>query len=406
MERGFDAQLLLPPSEALQNYFAAVTLAAPLLERVAIDDAFGRVLAMPVEADGDYPNAPRSAMDGFAVLAASTPGTLRLVGETHIAFVPERAIAAGEALRIPTGGVLPHGADAVVPIESVRCEGDRVSIGEPLSPGDAVTPRGADMRKDEALLETGRRIGAPEMGLLAALGIVDVPVYRRPIVAVLSSGDELVAPSRQPGAGEVRDSNRYALAGSLRALGAQPRHYPIVRDREGELEAALAQALSECDAAVISGGSSVGERDLTPAAIAALGAPGVVVHGLRVRPGKPTLLAAIGEKPILGLPGNPLSALVMLEAVAAPIIAALTGAAPPRVEVEARLAEPLRGRAGWTWYVPVRISGEAAYPLPMRSFSSSLAARASGYVCVDEEHSEYAAGASVRVRRFFAGGYS
>jgi molybdenum cofactor synthesis domain-containing protein len=389
IKRGFDAQLLLPPSEALRSYFAVVTLPAPRPERVSIDDAFGRILAMPVEADDDHPNAPRSAMDGFAVLAASTPGTLR----------------AGEARRIATGGVLPRGADAVVPIESAIVENDLVRIDEGVPAGNAVTPRGADMRKGECVLETGRRIGAPEMGLLAAVGVVDVPVYRRPVVAVLSSGDELIAPTQRPRAGEIRDSNRYALAGSLRALGAQPRHYPIVRDREGALEAVLAQALAECDAAVVSGGSSVGERDFTPAALAALGAPGVVVHGLRVRPGKPTLLAAVGEKPIIGLPGNPLSALVMLEAVAAPILAKLTGGAPPYVDVDATLAQALHGRAGWTWYVPVRIADDGAHPLPMHSFSSSLAARASGYVCVGEEEREYPAGASIRVRRFLAGGF-
>ncbi|HEY9086412.1 MAG TPA: molybdopterin molybdotransferase MoeA [Candidatus Tyrphobacter sp.] len=405
MNKAFDAQLLLPPSEALERYFAAVTLAPPRLERVAIDDAFGRILGQPVEADGDYPNAPRSAMDGFAVRAASTPGTLRLAGGTPIASTPECDIEAGGAMRVPTGGVLPRGADAVVPIESARCERDLVRVDERVAAGDSVTPRGADMRAGESVLEKGRRIGAPEMGLLAALGIVDVPVYRRPVVAVLSSGDELIVPSQRPRAGEVRDSNRYALAGSLRALGAQPRHYPIVRDREGALEAALAQALDECDAAIVSGGSSVGDRDLTPAAVTALGTPGVVVHGLRVRPGKPTLLAALGEKPVLGLPGNPLSALVMLEAVAAPILAALVGAAPPSVEFDARLAEALHGRPGWTWYVPVRIAQGAAHPLPMRSFSSSLAARASGYVRVGDERHEYPAGASVRVRRFFAGGF-
>lgn len=395
---------MLAPHEALERYFAAVTLPAPAVECVAIDDAFGRVVGARIVADDAYPSAARATMDGFAVHAASTPGALRLAGEIRIGTVPSHAIAAGETMRIPTGGVLPPGADAVVPVEAALLHDGFVRVKERVAPGDAVTPPGSDMRAGEVILEPGRRIGSPELGVLAALGIVDVPVYRRPTVAVISSGDELVAPSQRPAPGEIRDSNRYALAGSLRALGAQVRQYPTVRDSPDALHAALARALDECDVAIVSGGSSVGERDHTPNAIASLGAPGVIVHGLRVRPGKPTLLAAAKAKPIVGLPGNSASALIVLEAIAAPILAALVGAPPPYAEIEARLAAPLRGREGWTWYVPVRVIDGVGHPLPMHSFATSLAARASGYVRVGESEREYPGGASVRVRRFFTGG--
>jgi len=404
MTKGFDAKRLLPPREALERYFALVALEPCGVECVALESARGRVLARRIEADDDYPTAARSAMDGFAIRSRSTPGAQRVVGDVRIGAQPQRGIANGEAMKISTGAMLPEGADAVVPVESVREKGGEVHVEERIAPGDAVVARGADMRAGEALLEPGRRIGGPELALLAALGVVDVPVYRRPVVAVISSGDELVAPSLRPGAGEVRDANRYAIAASLEALGVQPRQYPIVRDDEGLLEAALREALDACDGVVVSGGSSVGEHDLTPRATASLGSPGVVVHGLRVRPGKPTMLAAVEKKPIVGLPGNPLSALMMLEAVAASIFAALAGAPPPYREVDAELASALEAPAGWTWYVPVARDGDVVRPLALRSFAVSLAARASGYVVAGEKQSAFRAGERVRMRHFLCGG--
>jgi len=404
MTRSFDAKHLLPPNEALERYFARVALAAPATERVALDAARQRILARTIAADDDYPNSPRSAMDGFAVVAASTPGSLRLAGEVRIGAQPARALASGEAMRVPTGGALPDGADAVVPLEDAHVDGDEVRVRERVTAGDAVVARGSDMRAGETPLDAGRCIGSPELAVLATLGFAEISVYRRPVVAVISSGDEIVAPETRPLGARVRDSNRYALAASLEALGARVHHVPVVPDAAGALEAALCAALERCDAAVVTGGSSVGVRDLTPGAIASLGEPGVVVHGLRVRPGKPTLLAAIGTKPVVGLPGNPLSALVMLEAVAAPIVAALTGASISYDETDATLAQALRAPEGWTWYVPVALDGRVATPLPLHSFATSVAARASGYVVVDGDRAAYEIGDPVRVRRFLCGG--
>lgn len=190
-------------------------------------------------------------------------------------------------------------------------------------------------------------------------------------------------------------------------MGAQPRHYPTVRDEAGAFETAIATALLECDAVVVTGGSSVGERDRLPRAVSNVATPGVVVHGLRLRPGKPTLLGADGGKPILGLPGNPASALMMLEAVCAPIVAALCGARIRASTLTARLGEPARSRPGWTWYVPVALEDDAggplAHPLPLRSFSVSLLARADGYVVMDERDDEWPAGRLVTVHRFLGG---
>ncbi len=343
-------------------------------------------------------------MDGFAVHAASTPGSLRIAGEISIEIVPSRALAVSEAMRIPTGGILPEGADAVVPVESADRDGDFIRVGVAVAAGDSVIARGADMRAGEIVLEPGRRIGSPELAVLATLGVADVRVYRQPIVGIVSCGNELVPVAERPLPGQVRDSNPYAITGSLIALGARPRRYPVVRDREGELGAMLARVLDECDAAIISGGSSVGDRDFTRRTVESLGPPGVVVHGLRIRPGKPALLGARGSKPVIGLPGNPASAFLVLEAVAAPIVAALTGSPAPVEELQVQLGSAVRGREDWTWFVPLAMRDGLAHPLAIHSFATSLAARAAGYLCIGPRCTHYAAGETVGLRRFLSGG--
>jgi molybdopterin molybdotransferase len=311
------------------------------------------------------------------------------------------------AMPIPTGGLLPPGANAVVPIEDATVDGSRLRVQTSIEIGANVAECGADMRLGDALLKPGRRIRAGEVGVLATLGVTDVLVYRRPTIAVLSSGDEIVEPQTRPRPGEIRDSNRYAIAASLRAMGALPRHYPTLRDEADTFESGLARALAQCDGVVVTGGSSVGERDRLPQAVAQIATPGVIVHGLRVKPGKPTLFGADGRKPILGLPGNPTSALFMLEAVAAPIVAALTGAPLKPPTLQARLERPATSRAGWTWYVPVSLRHDGgvplAHPLALRSFSVSLAARADGYIIMDEGDEEWPAGTLVTVHRFLGG---
>ncbi len=394
----------MSPADAVATFFESVSLLEPQIEFVALDFADGRILAQPVAADRDYPDAPRSAMDGFAVRSADLPGTLKIAGDIAMGAAWNGSFAAGTALRIPTGGIVPAGADAVVPIEDVTERGETM-VAPAVEPGENVTPRASDMRAGEIVLSPGRRIRGPQLGVLATLGVTAVPVYRRPILAVLSSGDELVPPQAEPKPGQIRDSNRYAIAGTLSAMGAQVVQLPTVGDEPGALEAALREALPVSDAIFLTGGSSVGERDQTPGAIATLGKPGVVVHGLRVKPGKPTVLAAVEGKPIVGLPGNPTSALMILEAVAAPVVAALTGATNySPLELDAVLDAPARSRLGWTWYVPVSLRNEGttfvAHPLPLRSSMVSLTARADGYLEIGPDKEELAAGSPVRVRLF------
>ncbi len=407
--RGFDVARLLAPEQALVAYFGAAALAPPVRETVALEDAFGRVLAADAVAERDYPEHARSTMDGYAIASTDGRERRRVTSEILMGATPSRPLQAGEAHRIPTGGALPEGADAVVPQEDVAADGDWVLAREVLLPGTNVTQPADDVRAGETVLAAGRRIGAPELGVLATLGYARVDVFKRPRIAVVSTGDELVAPAQDPRPGQVRDSNRYAIAGALAAMGALPVHFPRSADTLPALRAAAGTALAQCDALVLTGGSSVGVRDLVPRVVAELGEPGVVVHGLRVKPGKPTLLGATGGQAVIGLPGNPTSSLMILEAVARPIVLALTGEGPSAPAPLAAVATlPFSGRAGWTWYVPARLSMRAgalhAEPLLLRSAHTSLLARAGGYVILDENCARIAAGSTVYVHRFSAGG--
>jgi molybdopterin molybdotransferase len=397
---GFATESLLAPADALAAYFARVRSETPATERVARDDARGRVLASDISADQDYPAAMRSSMDGYAIASEWSPGEFSVVGDVRMGESGSPLLERRQTVRIPTGGVLPAGADAVVPIEDVRSEGDRIFVDQPIAAAEYVVARGADMRAGAPVLPAGTALHGAQIGLLASLGIERVDVYRRPVVGIVSNGDEIVPPSERPRAGQVRDSNRYAIAATLQAMGSQPKHYPTVGDAPGELARTFREILAECDAVVASGGSSVGAHDRLPEAVAQFD-PGIIVHGLKIKPGKPALFGAAGSKPILGLPGNPVSALMVLEAVAAPIFVRLAGA-PFRPAIERlRLAGPLRGRPGWTWFVPVAINDSQAWPLELHSFSVSLAARAAGYVVVLPDAAGLSAGDEVAVHRFW-----
>ncbi len=364
----FDPERLYEPRDAVAAYFAAVSLPAPAIETVGLDAAAGRILARDAVADAKYPADPRSTMDGFAVVAADGTVVRRIVGEVRMGHAPPGPVGPAEAMRIPTGGVVPDGADAVIPIEDV----DEIAYGgepnaaieprEAVTSGENVTAAGEDMLPGDLVLTAGLRIGAPELSVLATLGITHVPVFRKPRVAIISTGDELVDASEKPGRGQVRDSNRWAIAGALAALGCEPVQRPVAGDTFEALEAALREGLAAADAVVLTGGSSVGVRDLTPQVIEALAgsttppSPGVVVHGLKIKPGKPTVFAMVGGKPVIGLPGNPTSSLMVLEAIVAPVFSALAGeTVVPAATITAVTSERFAGRPGWTWYIPVEL---------------------------------------------------
>jgi molybdopterin molybdotransferase len=407
---GFDHARLLSVAEALAAFFERAPLAQPAVEDVTLEAAAGRVLARDAVAREDIPRHRRSFMDGYAVASSAGTAPRPVAAEVLMGSAPPGPIEAHQAMRVPTGGAIPDGADAVVPQEDcdVTSAGEIVPRELPAA-GDYISERGEDIAFGATVLRAGRRIGAPEVGVLATLGIVRIPVFERPRIGIVSTGDELIDPGEPLRDGCVRDSNRYAVAAALAALGAEPVHVPRAADRLEALRSAVREALDACDALVSSGGSSVGERDLVPQIVAELGAPGAIVHGLRVKPGKPTLLAAIGKKPVIGLPGNPASSLMILEAVVRPIVQALCGeTVRPAPRIAATAAKPFTGRKDWTWFVPARLFEKEgavyAEPFPIRSSQTSLLARASGYVTVDGALPRVEAGERVDVILFSCGG--
>jgi molybdopterin molybdotransferase len=340
----------------------------PRTEYLPTAAALGRVLAAPLVAPHDLPEFPRSTMDGYAVLAADTygaspglPAFLNVVGEAAMGQAATQTLGGGEAILVHTGGMIPPGADAVVMIEQTqRVSANHIEVMAPVSAGQNVIQVGEDIRRGAPVLAAGRKLRAQDLGGLLALGITTAGVAARPRVGILSTGDEVVPPDQAVGPGQVRDINSYTLAALAQNAGGEAVTYGIIPDDRAALEAAAARAFAECDLLVFSAGSSVSYRDLTADVIGGLGAPGVLVHGVSIKPGKPTILAVCGGKPVFGLPGNPVSAMVIFEQFVTPAILALLGTvAPPQQQVRARLARNLASDSGREDYIQVRLETRA-----------------------------------------------
>jgi molybdopterin molybdotransferase len=309
-------------------------------EDVLLAAGLGRYLAADALARVDAPPHTCSAMDGYAVRAADVagPSALRVALTIYAGDVPARPLAAGEAARIFTGATLPSGADAVVREEATRPDGERVRVLDAARPGENVRRAGEDVAQGAPALAAGTRIGARQAALLAAVGVESLSVHRRPRIAILSTGDEVVS-------GRTPDSNGTALEALVTAIGALPVR-SAVGDRLDAVGAALSSGIATCDAVVTVGGVSIGERDHVPAALASLGAD-IRVHGVPMKPGKPFLFALARGKPVLGLPGSPSACLVAFEVFARPALLALAGAARrDRTAIPVRLAEPAAGKPG------------------------------------------------------------
>ncbi len=355
-------QLMTPPA-ARQKFLAALTHRTGA-ERVSTRAALGRTLAADVVAAEDLPPFARSTVDGYAVRAADTHGAseslpiyLRLAGEVAMGQAAGLALAPGECAAIHTGGMLPENADGVLMLEYSQSAGAEIEALRAVAVGENVILAGEELRAGQVALVAGRRLRAEELGGLMALGVTEISVRQQPRVALLSSGDEVIPPEMSPQAGQVRDINATALAALVAGAGGEPVLYGIVPDDLNELTRRAEQALADCDALVITAGSSASVRDLTATALAGLGAPGVLVHGVSVRPGKPTLLGVSDGKPTLGLPGNPASALVIARLFLLPAIAALLGdASPPAQAIRARVRVNLPSQAGREDWLAVRLA--------------------------------------------------
>jgi len=331
------------------------------IERVSVSDADGRVLAEPVVSGRDLPPCDNSAMDGFAVRAADVPGTLSVRGVSAAGDAPDSELAAGAAMRIMTGAPVPRGADAVVMREDADDQGERVAFAETARPGQHIRRAGEDVAHGRRVLEPGAALGPGEIGLLAALGVADVPVFRRPRVAILSTGDELVDVDVEPGPGQIVNSNAYALAAAVREAGGVPVPAGIARDQLDDAVARIEQAL-DADVLVSSGGVSVGDYDVVKEAFERCGVE-LGFWKVAMKPGKPLAFGVKDGTPVFGLPGNPVSSMVVFELFGRPALRVLQGAREqdvlrPRVPVTLAVDHPKKpGRAH---FVRVRIERDGA----------------------------------------------
>jgi putative molybdopterin biosynthesis protein len=405
---------VIPRDEAEVRFRRHLTLAPLGEESVPLARALGRILARDVIANVDVPGFDRSSVDGFAVRAADTAGTsddlprvLHLNSEVLTPGVqPKEAVLEGTATIVSTGGMVPRGADAVLMVEytEVRDEGSEllIEVRRPVAPGDAVAAAGGDIARGETVLRAGQVLTSREIGSLAAIGLAEIFVWRKPRVAIFSTGDELVAPGESAGSGTVFDSNGAILAAAVEELGGIPVPLGIGRDNEEALSALLQRAL-ESDMVLLSGGTSKGAGDLACQVVSRLSNPGIVVHGVALKPGKPICLAVTEGKPVVILPGFPTSAIFTFHEFVAPVIRAFAGLPPERREtVSATLPMRIGSERGRTEYVMVSLvqngaGGLTAYPTPKGSGAVTAFSHADGFFSIAAQTETVPAGTDVNV---------
>ncbi len=339
-------------------------------EEIASSESLGRVTATEIRSPEDLPAFPRSTMDGFSVRSSDTygateaiPAYLEVVGEVPMGRAADLELAQGQAAKAYTGGMLAGGADAVVMVERTQQVDDRtIEVVRPVAPGENVVQAGEDVRRGDRVLPKGHAIRPQDVGGLMALGVTHVSATSQPRVAIVSTGDELVRPDDTPRPGQVRDVNTYTVSSLVSQAGGIPVPMGlVVDDYQAQREAAL-KGLQSADVLVFSAGSSVSTRDLTAEVIGSLGSPGVLVHGISIKPGKPTIVGVVDGKPAFGLPGNPVSAMVVFGLLVRPTIVLLGGLAEPieRPKVKATLTRDIPSLAGREDHIEVRLIHENA----------------------------------------------
>lgn len=380
-------------------------------ETVTLSDACGRVLAADI-CSGEYiPDFSRSTMDGFAVMASDTfgcsesiPAVLTLTGTVEMGKMPRQKLEKGCCIGIPTGGALPEGADAVVMLEHTELYGDgTVGVLKACSPGSNLIFRGDDLVPGQKLLEQGRKLRVADIGSLASLGITEVPVLEKITVGIISTGDELVEVSEKPSAGQVRNINSGLLKALVEETGAAVLDFGIVRDSKEKLEEALDRALENCDTILVSGGSSAGAKDQTAEVLGEKGE--LLFHGIAIKPGKPTMLARIGEKAVFGIAGHPGAAYFAGLVFVRPFLKFLLGEKEPVFKETAILTESVDANHGRTQYTGVRLfeaDGEL-YAEPVISKSGLITAFAGidAYTVVGRNAEGIKKGSRIEVYRVF-----
>lgn len=387
------------------------------VETIPVVAACGRVSAKALTAPVDLPHFHRANMDGYAVRAQDTfgaspslPAYLKLVGSVEMGKEAKRPLKKGETMRIATGGMLPPGADAMVMVEYTEEMGDgTVEIHRSVSPWENILRIGEDIKKGAQIFPAGRRLRAQDLGALTGVGITTVAVHRRPVVALISTGDEIVPPDQTPKPGQIRNVNQYSLRAMIAEAGGEPLDLGVVKDDRTAFEKAMAEALKAADIVMISGGSSVGIKDMTVDVICSFPRSEIFFHGISIAPGKPTIFAKAAGKPVMGLPGHPVSALVVFALFGAPLIRmvggepAVTAFAPSRL-TRATLAQNVASAPGREDYIRVTLEyydgKPVAQPLPGKSGAIFSLVKADGMICIPHDEEGKEAGEEVEVILF------
>lgn len=376
-------------------------------EIVGLEEAIGRVLAEDISASEYVPDFDRSTVDGYAVRARDTfgcsgtiPAILPLCGEVLMGEGAAFALPEGACCAVPTGGEIPKGADCAVMIEYTENYGDgTIGISKAAAPGQNMIFRGDDVFPGKTILNRGRLLSSQDVGALAAIGRTQVPVVKKLRVGIISTGDELVPPDVVPGPGQVRDVNSPMLCAMLRAFGAEVTNYGIIRDDEAKLYAAVRKAAAENSAVLISGGSSVGVKDAACHIIESMGE--LLMHGIAMKPGKPTILGKAGEIPLVGLPGHPVAAYFVTKLFVLPLLSRLQGRVMPRYTVTARLTESVGANHGRAQYNCVTLEDNngqlLAHPIRSKSGLITTLAGSDGFFCIDRDCEGLPKGAEIQV---------
>src|ERR1700683_3823550 len=407
---------VLDRDEAERRFRAALSLTPRGIEQVPLDAALGRVLAAHVVSPVDVPSFDRSNVDGFAVVAEDTFGAseeaprsvMLSEGEIHTGIVPATVIEPGKAVLIATGGMVPRGADAVVMVEHAEVVGCELRIARAVTAGSGVSFAGTDITAGETVLRRGRQLNSRDTGGLRAVGVANVNVWRKPIVAILSTGDEIIPPGDLMPPAKVYDSNGQVLADAVRELGGEPRRLGITHDNIAALRQRVRGALEFADIVLLSGGTSKGAGDVSYRVVAELTDPGIVAHGVALKPGKPICLAATGGRAVVVLPGFPTSAIFTFHEFVAPVIRSLAGrGSEERTTVPARLAVKVNSEIGRTEYLLVGLvetadegSGTslAAYPMGQGSGTAPPFSPADGFAPIGRHEEIVQAGTIINVQ--------
>lgn len=408
---------VIPVDEAIDRIFSNLSQKLPSEKRLKIDESLGRILSRDILSPEDLPDFARSTVDGFAVSASNTfgategiPAYLNVKYEIFMGEEPDFELKKGEVARIATGGMLPEGSDAVIMLEyAQQIDEEMIEVVRPVAPGENVIQAGEDVKKGESVLNKGHALRPQDIGVLAGLGINDVWVYEKIKISIISTGDEIVPPDKPVRRGQVRDINSYNLAGLISNAGAIPLLKGIFHDEYSIVRNIVEESLRDSDIILISGGSSVGKRDVTAQVINDLGRPGVLFHGVSLKPGKPFIGGIVNNIPIFGLPGHPAAVTVCFHVFIMPVIRTLSGLSKNRFEqdqriIRARIAKNISSSPGREEHIGVYLEkrdGEIwAVPLLGKSGLMTTLIKADGMAVIPLRKLGVEAGEIVEVRLF------